>query len=190
MGCSPRTVIRFYDREIRAQRFVMIMIQPGQPLPDATLYEFFESEKDGCALGPNAFSVKHLAEGKTVVIFGLPGAFTPTCSARHVPGYVEHYDELRAKGVDEIWCVSVNDAFVMGAWARSQVTGDKIRMLADGSAEFTRKVGLDQDLTQRGMGVRSQRYAMIVKDGVVTALQVEAPGQFVVSSAEAVLAIL
>lgn len=168
----------------------MIMIQPGQPLPDATLYEFFESEKDGCALGPNAFSVKHLAEGKTVVIFGLPGAFTPTCSARHVPGYVEHYDELRAKGVDEIWCVSVNDAFVMGAWARSQVTGDKIRMLADGSAEFTRKVGLDQDLTQRGMGVRSQRYAMIVKDGVVTALQVEAPGQFVVSSAEAVLAIL
>ena len=142
------------------------------------------------ALGPNAFSVRHLAEGKTIVIFGLPGAFTPTCSARHVPGYVEQYEALRAKGVDEIWCVSVNDAFVMGAWARSQGTGDKIRMLADGSAEFTRKVGLDQDLTKRGMGVRSQRYAMIVKDGVVTALQVEAPGQFLVSSAEAVLAIL
>lgn len=168
----------------------MIMIQPGQPLPDATLYEFFQVEKDGCALGPNAFSVQHLAEGKTIVIFGLPGAFTPTCSARHVPGYLAHFDALRAKGVDEIWCVSVNDAFVMGAWARAQGTDDKIRMLGDGSAEFTSKLGLEQDLSKRGMGVRSQRYAMVVKDGVVTALQVEAPGQFAVSSAESILAIL
>ncbi|MGM3273388.1 peroxiredoxin [Ralstonia sp. 24A2] len=166
------------------------MIQPGQPLPDATLYEFFEVEKDGCALGPNAFSVSLLAEDKTVVIFGLPGAFTPTCSARHVPGYVANYDALRAKGVDEIWCVSVNDAFVMGAWARTQGSDGKVRMLADGSAEFTRKLGLDQDLAKRGMGVRSQRYAMVVKNGVVTALQVEAPGQFAVSDAESILAIL
>jgi len=166
------------------------MIQPGQPLPGATLYEFFEVEKDGCALGPNAFSVQHLAEGKTIVIFGLPGAFTPSCSARHVPGYLANYDALRAKGVDEIWCVSVNDAFVMGAWARTQGTDDKIRMLGDGSAEFTSKLGLDQDLSKRGMGVRSQRYAMVVKDGVVTALQVEAPGQFSVSSAESILAVL
>jgi len=166
------------------------MIQPGQPLPDATLHEFFEVEKDGCALGPNAFSVQHLAEGKTIVIFGLPGAFTPTCSARHVPGYVANYDALRAKGVDEIWCVSVNDAFVMGAWARTQGSDGKVRMLADGSTEFTSKLGLDQDLSKRGMGVRSQRYAMVVKDGVVTALQVEEPGQFAVSSAESILAIL
>ena len=180
---------RFYDPDIHAHS-LKIMIQPGQPLPDATLYEFFEVEKDGCALGPNAFSVQDLAAGKTIVIFGLPGAFTPTCSARHVPGYVEHYDALRAKGVDEIWCVSVNDAFVMGAWARAQGTEDKVRMLADGSAEFTRKLGLDQDLSKRGMGVRSQRYAMVVKDGVVTALQVEAPGQFAVSNAESILAIL
>ncbi|MGZ2495065.1 glutaredoxin/glutathione-dependent peroxiredoxin [Ralstonia sp. 151470066-2] len=187
---SLTRAVSFYDRGIGAQRFITIMIQPGQPLPDATLYEFFEVEKDGCTLGPNAFSVEHLAEGKTVVIFGLPGAFTPTCSARHVPGYVANYDALRAKGVDEIWCVSVNDAFVMGAWARTQGSEGKVRMLGDGSAEFTSKLGLDQDLSKRGMGVRSQRYAMVVKDGVVTALQVEAPGQFVVSSAESILAIL
>jgi peroxiredoxin len=182
--------VSFYDGRICAQLFVTIMIQLGQPLPEATLYEFFEVEKDGCALGPNAFSVSLLAEGKTVIVFGLPGAFTPTCSARHVPGYLTHYDALRAKGVDEIWCVSVNDAFVMGAWARSQGTDDRIRMLADGSAEFTRKLGLDQDLSKRGMGVRSQRYAMVVKNGVVPALQVEAPGQFTVSDAESMLALL
>ncbi|AQW30838.1 peroxiredoxin [Ralstonia syzygii subsp. celebesensis] len=164
------------------------MIQPGQPLPDATLYEYFEVEKDGCVLGPNAFSAADLVQGKTILIFGLPGAFTPTCSARHVPGYLAHYDALRAKGVDEIWCVSVNDAFVMGAWARAQGTDGRVRMLADGSAEFTRKLGLEQDLSKRGMGVRSQRYAMIVKNGVVTALQVEAPGQFAVSDAESMLA--
>ena len=151
---AARSRGKFYDRDIRA-RSLTIMIQPGQPLPDATLYEFFEVEKDGCALGPNAFSVQHLAEGKTIVIFGLPGAFTPTCSARHVPGYLAHFDALRAKGVDEIWCVSVNDAFVMGAWARAQGTDDKIRMLGDGSAEFTSKLGLEQDLSKRGMGVRT-----------------------------------
>ncbi|MDE2288212.1 MAG: peroxiredoxin [Burkholderiales bacterium] len=163
------------------------MIQTGDKLPQGTLYEYFESEQGGCAIGPNALEVPALARGKKLVIFGLPGAFTPTCSAKHVPGYVEHYDALRAKGVDEIWCVSVNDAFVMGAWARDQHTEGKVRMMGDGSAAFTRALGLEQDLSARGMGVRSQRYAMVVDDGVVKALFVEAPGKFEVSAAEAVL---
>lgn len=166
----------------------MIMIQSGQPLPDATLYEFFEVEKDGCALGPNAFSVRHLAEGKTIVIFGLPGAFTPTCSARHVPGYVEQYEALRAKGVDEIWCVSVNDAFVMGAWGKAQGADGKVLMLADGNGEFTKKVGMDLDASGFGMGLRSRRYAMIAKNGKVTFLGVDAnPGEAVESGAEKIL---
>jgi peroxiredoxin len=157
------------------------MIQTGDSLPGATLYEFYDSEQQGCTIGPNAFKARELASGKRIVVFGLPGAFTPTCSAKHVPGYIEHYDALRAKGVDEIWCVSVNDAFVMGAW---------VRMMADGSAEFTRALGLDQDLSARGMGIRSQRYAMIVEDGVVKSLFVEAPGKFEVSAATAVLGAL
>ncbi len=163
-------------------------IKVGDRLPDATLNEFIEVETAGCSLGPNAFKVADLVKGKKIVIFGLPGAFTPTCSAKHVPGYVAQYDQLKAKGVDEIWCVSVNDAFVMGAWGRDQGSGGKVRMLGDGSAEFTKAVGLELDLSARGMGVRSQRYAMIVDDGVVKALDVEAPGKFEVSSAEAVLA--
>jgi glutaredoxin/glutathione-dependent peroxiredoxin len=163
------------------------MIQTGDSLPDATLYEFYDSEQQGCAIGPNALKVRELTNGKRIVIFGLPGAFTPTCSAKHVPGYIEHYEALRAKGVDEIWCISVNDAFVMGAWGRDQHTAGKVRMMADGSAEFTRSLGLEQDLSARGMGVRSQRYAMIVEDGVVKALFVEAPGKFEVSEAAAIL---
>jgi peroxiredoxin len=166
------------------------MIAAGTRVPDATLYEFFETETGGCALGPNAFSVAELVKGKKIVVFGLPGAFTPTCSAKHVPGYVELADQLRAAGVDEIWCVSVNDAFVMGAWGREQGTAGKVRMMADGSAQWTRALGLDQDLSKRGLGVRSQRYAMVLDDGVVTSLQVEGPGEFKVSSAEAVLAAL
>ncbi|HEY4803246.1 MAG TPA: peroxiredoxin, partial [Paraburkholderia sp.] len=130
------------------------------------------------------------AAGKRVVIFGLPGAFTPTCSAKHVPGYVEHYDALRAAGVDEVWCVSVNDAFVMGAWGRDQRTSGKVRMMADGSAALTRALGLEQDLSARGMGIRSQRYAMVVDDGVVKTLNVEAPGKFEVSDAASILATL
>ncbi len=163
------------------------MIRIGEALPSATLYEFFDSEQNGCALGPNAFDVQKLASGKRIVIFGLPGAFTPTCSAQHVPGYVEHYAAFQAKGIAEIWCVSVNDAFVMGAWGRDQRTAGKVRMMADGSAEFTRQLGLEQDLSARGMGVRSQRYAMVVADGVVKALFVEAAGKFEVSAAAAVL---
>jgi len=162
-------------------------IKVGESLPDATLTEFIEVEGEGCSIGPNAFKVSDLVKGKKIAIFGLPGAFTPTCSAKHVPGYVEHYDALRAKGVDEIWCVSVNDAFVMGAWGRDQHAGGKVRMMADGSAEFTRKLGLELDLTARGMGVRSQRYSMLVDGGVVRSLNVEAPGKFEVSGAEKLL---
>ncbi|HSO07539.1 MAG TPA: peroxiredoxin [Pelomicrobium sp.] len=163
-------------------------IDVGDRLPDGTLQEFYETETAGCSVGPNSFNVADLVKGKKIVIFGLPGAFTPTCSAKHVPGYIANYDKLKAKGVDEIWCLSVNDAFVMGAWARDQSTAGKVRMMADGSAEYTRKLGLELDLTARGMGVRSQRYAMVVDDGVVKALAVEAPGKFEVSGAEAMLA--
>lgn len=163
------------------------MIAVGQRVPDATLYEFFETEAGGCALGPNAFPVAELVKGKKIVVFGLPGAFTPTCSAKHVPGFVKLSDELRAAGVDEVWCHSVNDAFVMGAWGREQKTDGKVRMMADGAAQWARALGLDQDLSQRGLGVRAKRYAMVVDDGVVTHLAVEEPGEFKVSSAEAVL---
>jgi peroxiredoxin (alkyl hydroperoxide reductase subunit C) len=163
------------------------MIAVGQKLPNATLNEFFNEESEGCSLGPNAFEVEKLVAGKKIVIFALPGAFTPTCSAKHVPGYVEHYDAIKAKGVDEIWCLSVNDPFVMGAWGRDQKVGKKIRMMADGSAEFTKKLGLELDLTARGFGVRSDRYAMIVEDGVVKSLDREAPGKFEVSDAASIL---
>ncbi len=162
-------------------------IKVGESVPDATLFEYRETEGEGCSIGPNAFKVADLLKGKKVVIFGLPGAFTPTCSAQHVPGYVKHVDALRGKGIDEIWCVSVNDAFVMGAWARDQQSAGKVRMMADGSAEFSRKIGLELDLTARGMGIRSQRYSMLVDNGVVKALNIEAPGKFEVSGAEKML---
>jgi peroxiredoxin len=162
-------------------------IKVGDRLPEATLTEFVEVEGNGCSLGPNAFKVSELTRGKKIVVFGLPGAFTPTCSAQHVPGYLKQHDALKSKGVDEVWCVSVNDAFVMGAWGREQKAGSKVRMMADGSGEFTKALGLEFDLTGRGMGVRSQRYAMLVEDGVVKSLDVEAPGKFEVSSAEAML---
>ena len=163
------------------------MITVGQKLPNATLYEFFNEESEGCALGPNAFEVDKLVAGKKIVVFALPGAFTPTCSAKHVPGYVEHFDAIKAKGVDEIWCISVNDPFVMGAWGRDQKVGKKIRMMGDGSGEFTKKMGLELDLTARGLGVRSDRYAMIIEDGVVKTLDREAPGKFEVSDAASIL---
>jgi len=163
------------------------MIAVGQKLPNATLYEFFNEASEGCALGPNAFELDKLVAGKKIVIFALPGAFTPTCSAQHVPGFVEHFDAFKAKGVDEIWCVAVNDPFVMGAWGRDLNVGKKIRMLGDGSGEFTKKLGMEFDLTARGLGVRSQRYAMIIEDGVVKTLDLEAPGKFEVSDAASVL---
>ncbi len=163
------------------------MIKTGDRLPDATLYEFFDVADGACAVGPNPMSTAELAKGRKIAVFGLPGAFTPTCSAKHVPGFIAQFDALKGRGIDEIWCVSVNDAFVMGAWGREQNAAGKVRMMGDGAALFTKALGLDQDLSARGMGVRSQRYAMIVDDGVVSWIAVEAPGQFAVSSAESVL---
>ena len=128
------------------------------------------------------------AAGKTIALFALPGAFTPTCSAKHVPGYIEQHQALCAAGVDEVWCVSVNDAFVMGAWGRDQGTAGKVRMMGDGSAEFSKAVGLTLDLNARGMGLRSKRYSMLIKDGVVQTLNVEGAGQFEVSDADTLLA--
>ncbi|WP_374674023.1 peroxiredoxin [Ideonella sp.] len=164
------------------------MIQVGDKLPAGSLKEFIEVEGDGCSLGPNTFDIGQATQGKTIALFALPGAFTPTCSAKHVPGYVEQAPALREAGVDEIWCVSVNDAFVMGAWARDQRTAGAVRMMADGSADFTRAVGLTLDLAAHGMGLRSQRYSMLVVDGVVRTLNVEAPGKFEVSDAATLLA--
>ena len=164
------------------------MIKVGDKLPAATLQEFIEVEGEGCSLGPNAFETAKATAGKTIALFALPGAYTPTCSAKHVPGYVARADELRAAGVDEIWCVSVNDAFVMGAWGREQHAGGKVRMMADGSAAFAQATGLTLDLTSRGMGLRSNRYSMLVVDGVVKTLNVEAPGKFEVSDADTLLA--
>lgn len=164
------------------------MIKVGDKLPSATLFEFIEVEGNGCSLGPNAFEVQKTTAGKTIALFALPGAYTPTCSAKHVPGFVEKADEFKAAGVDEIWCVSVNDAFVMGAWGRDQHTAGKVRMMADGSAEFSKAVGLTLDLTARGLGLRSNRYSMLVKDGVVKTLNVEGPGEFKVSDADTLLA--
>ena len=163
------------------------MIKVGDKLPAGTLNEFIEIEGNGCSIGPNSFDLRKETAGKTVAIFGLPGAFTPTCSAKHGPGYVAAFDDLKTAGVDEIWCVSVNDAFVMGAWGREQKAGGKVRMMADGSALFTKALGLDMDLTARGMGVRSQRYSMLVEDGTVKAVNVEAPGKFEVSDADTML---
>jgi len=140
--------------------------------------------------GPESVSTDEIFNGKKVVLFALPGAFTPTCSAAHLPGYVVHNDAIKAKGVDTIACLSVNDAFVMGAWGESQNVEDNIMMLADGSAAFTEAVGLTLDLTARNMGVRSQRYAMIVDDSVVTHLNVEEGPNFEVSNAESIIALL
>jgi len=164
------------------------MIKVGDKLPAGKLHEYVEVEGEGCSVGPNEFDVQKETAGKTVAIFGLPGAFTPTCSAKHVPGYVEKAAELKAAGVDEIWCVSVNDPFVMGAWARDQKTAGKVRMMADGVGNFSQAMGLAQDLSAKGMlGLRSQRYSMLVKDGVVKALNVEQPGKFEVSDAATLL---
>ena len=164
------------------------MIQVGDKLPAGTLQEYIEVEGGGCSIGPNAFDVHASTAGKTIALFALPGAYTPTCSAKHVPGYVAKEAEFKAAGVDEIWCVSVNDAFVMGAWGRDQKTAGKVRMMADGSADFAKATGLTLDLTSRGMGLRSNRYSMLVVDGVVKSLNVEGPGKFEVSDAATLLA--
>ncbi len=164
------------------------MIKVGDKLPAVKLMEYVEVATEGCSVGPNPVDVSAAAQGKTIALFGLPGAFTPTCSAKHVPGYVGKFSDLKAAGVDEIWCVSVNDAFVMGAWGRDQKTDGKVRMLGDGSADFAKATGLTLDLTARGMGVRANRFSMLVKDGVVTTLNIEGPGKFEVSDADTMLA--
>lgn len=164
------------------------MIKVGDKLPAGTLFEYIEVEGEGCSLGPNAFDIGKSTSGKTVAIFGLPGAFTPTCSAQHAPGYIAKVEAFKAAGVDEIWCVSVNDAFVMGAWGRELKAAGKVRMMADGSADFAKATGLTLDLTAKGLGLRSGRYSMLVKDGVVTALNVEDGGGYKVSDAETLLA--
>jgi glutaredoxin/glutathione-dependent peroxiredoxin len=163
------------------------MIKVGDKLPAGKLQEFIEVEGNGCSIGPNTFDVAALAAGKTIAVFALPGAYTPTCSAKHVPGYVANFDKLKTAGIDEVWCVSVNDAFVMGAWGRDQKSTGKVRMMADGSADFTQATGLTLDLAARGMGLRSNRYSMLVVDGVVKTLNVEGPGKFEVSDADTML---
>lgn len=162
-------------------------IKKGDTLPEGTLTEFIEVEQQGCSLGPNAFKVSELAKGKKIAVFAVPGAFTPTCSEKHLPGFLENCDALKAKGVDEIWCVAVNDAFVMGAWARDQKVDGRVRMMADGSGQWTKALGLELDLTERGLGVRSQRYSLVADNGVVTQLNLENGGGYSVSDAETLL---
>jgi peroxiredoxin len=155
-------------------------IKVGDKIPSAKLHIMTEQ-------GPKDVTTDEIFKGKKVVLFALPGAFTPTCSAKHLPGFVQNASTIRGKGVDTIACLSVNDAFVMGAWGKDQKVGDKVMMLADGNAEFTKALGLENDNSSYGMGMRSKRYAMVVDNGVVKALNVEKPGSFEVSSAEAVM---
>lgn len=163
-------------------------IEVGQRLPAGKLTECNEFDpKNGCPVNPQPQDVAELTQGKKVIIFGVPGAFTPLCSAQHLPGYVKLADEIKAKGADEIWCLSVNDAFVMAAWGKQNEVAGKVRMMADGSADYTKALGLDRDLTGGGMGVRCFRFAMIVEDGIMTYLGVEGSGEFGVSKAETIL---
>ena len=165
------------------------MITAGQALPAGKLMESTSfDDQTGCPLGPQEVDIAASTKDKKIVIFGLPGAYTPTCSAKHVPGFVQHAAALKAKGVNEVWCVTTNDAFVMAAWGKHLQVNGTVRMLADGSAQYVKELGLELELTARGMGVRSNRYAMIVDHGVVKGVFVEGPGKFEVSSAEAVLA--
>jgi peroxiredoxin len=158
-------------------------IKVGDTIPSATLMQM----KEG---GPKPVSTDELFKGRKVALFALPGAFTPTCSAKHLPGFIKQAGALKAKGIDAIACLSVNDAFVMGAWGESQGAGDTVAMLADGNGDFTRALGLEMDATKFGMGKRSQRYSMVVDNGVVKALNVEAPGAFEVSSADHLVGLL
>ena len=163
------------------------MISIGDRIPEATLTETTEFG-EACPLSPKPVNVAAATKGKRVVIFGLPGAYTPTCSAKHVPGYLKRLDELKRRGVDEVWCVSVNDGYVMAAWGRQHDAIGKLRMLGDGNAELARKLGLEVDLTNAGMGVRVRRFSMLVDDGVVKQINVEQPGKFEVSDADTMLA--
>jgi len=164
-------------------------IQVSDALPNGQLIECEEFDPaNGCPINPKKIDPATEAKDKCIVIFGVPGAFTPTCSLQHLPGFVAHFSDLKGKGVDEIWCLSVNDHFVMAAWGREQKAIGKVRMMADGSAEYSKKLGLDRDLTANGMGIRCRRFAMIVQNGKVTYLGIEESGKFEVSNAEAILA--
>ena len=163
-------------------------IKVGDRLPDGKLMESTEFDSaTQCAMAPKEVQVGEAAKGKKIAIFGLPGAYTPTCSAKHVPSYVQNAQQLQGKGVSEIWCVAVNDAFVMAHWGRDQKALGKIRFLGDGNAEWTRKLGLEIDRTSAGMGLRMQRFSMLLDDGVVKQLNVEASGKFEVSDAGTML---
>jgi peroxiredoxin len=162
------------------------MIKPGDKLPSATLMESTEFG-EACPLSPKPVNTVEAAAGKRIVVFGLPGAYTPTCSAKHLPGYLANLDALKARGVDEVWCVSVNDGYVMAAWGREQGAIGKVRMLGDGNAELTKQLGLDRDLSKDGMAIRSRRFSLLVEDGVVKQVNVEQPGKFEVSNAETML---
>ena len=164
------------------------MLKIGDQLPAGTLFEYVEVEGNGCSIGPNAFDVAKETAGKKIAIFALPGAYTPTCSAQHLPGYIAQADAFKAAGVDEIWCVSVNDAFVMKAWQAAH-NADAITMLADGDGSWTQALGLAKETGAFG-GLRAQRFALIANDGVVEQLFVEAPGKFEVSDAQSLLAAL
>jgi glutaredoxin/glutathione-dependent peroxiredoxin len=188
VGKTVRGILRAAPNYFQTSHKEINMIKIGDTLPANTLMEYSEVEGGGCSIGPNPVDVAKATAGKTIALFALPGAFTPTCSAKHVPGYAEHVADFKAAGVDEIWCVSVNDAFVMGAWARDQKTDGKVRMLADGDAAFTKATGLTLDLTGKGLGLRSNRYSMLVKDGKVKTLNIEGPGKFEVSDAATLLA--
>jgi glutaredoxin/glutathione-dependent peroxiredoxin len=164
------------------------MIKVGDKLPNATLRESTGyDEASHCPVPPQPVEVEALTKGKKVVFFGLPGAFTPTCSGKHVPGYLAAHDALKGKGIDEIICVSVNDGYVMAAWGRDQNVGGKIRMLGDGNAEFARALGLEVDLSKSGMGTRVRRFSMYAVDGVVKSINVEEAGKFDVSDAQTML---
>ncbi len=155
-------------------------INVGDKLPEVTLIK-------ATANGPEAVNSTSFFAGRKVALFSVPGAFTPTCSAKHLPGFVAHIDDFRAKGIDEVACTAVNDAFVLGAWSKASDAGDKVTMLADGNGDFAQAVGLTMDGSKFGMGTRGQRFSMLIDDGVVTQLNVEAPGEFKVSSAEHML---
>lgn len=165
-------------------------IKVGDAMPDGQLQEYVEAATGTCAAGPVSVQVAPALAGKRVVIFGLPGAFTPTCSAQHAPGYIAEAEALKARGIDEIWCLSVNDAFVMGAWGRELGAAGKVRMMADGSGTYTHALGLELDLTDAGLGVRCDRFSMLVEDGVLKTLNLEKGGGLEVSDAASMLAAL
>lgn len=183
---SARQLMGFQSRR-KAFSTVVQAVAVGDKLPGEFTLNYFEAENPETM---KDITVEQLTKGKKVVLFAVPGAFTPTCSLKHLPGFIQKADELKAKGVNTIACVSVNDAFVMDAWGKTQEAGDKVLLLADGSAKFTKAIGAELDLSDKGLGIRSRRYAMLVDDGVVKVLNLEEGGAFTVSSAEEILASL